>query len=383
MLLHELHGLLVHLGRVALVLLADGIHLRLKGGHPLHRPRAGIGQGPESQLDEDGQHDNRRSIGRNQRMNGIEQEQERLGADAGDAREIHHEIDLLLARFELTVLFGPSVDRVTTRDLLTRPQGLGRIGETGVEGVRLRIQPTIGRQLRRRRCRQGYIHHSDTRWGLIGLGDERKELIVDGGPDHVAVAAGKLGPRSTDRRTTQCRIGKPGLVDLLSLFAIEPIGPLNLGHVMTIHGSCRTNDVFMRRNRNGSSAAIFDGDNGLKEIAVGEPPVLRHQQPRVQGLLRMNPSGRLTKAEESVTRQWTRTQRQRRQRGKTVQGRWNSMSRSIAAIDRCRIFLEFDQPGSTTVRSEGQSQEIILKHHQLLGRLISGSRHRPHWQRGS
>jgi len=173
-----------------------------------------------------------------------------------------------------------------------------------------------------------------------------------------------------------------GLVDLLGLFAIEPIGPLNLGHVMTIHGGRRTDDVLMRRNGNGSSAAIFDSDNGLKEIAVGKPPVLRHQKPGVQSLLRMNPSGRLTKAEESVTRQWTRTQSEGGQRGKTVQGRRYSVGRGVTAIDRCRIFLQFDQPGPTTVRSEGQSQEIILKHHQLLGRLISGSRHRPHWQRG-
>ena len=132
-------------------------------------------------------------------MDRIEEQQQRLGADAGDAGEIHHQINLLLAGLELTVLLGTRVDRVLASHLLARLQGLCRIGQTGVIGMGLWVQPPIRRQLRRRRCRQGDIDHSNTRWGFIRLGDERKELIVDGSPDHVAIAAGKLAPGRADR----------------------------------------------------------------------------------------------------------------------------------------------------------------------------------------
>ena len=46
---HELHRLLVHLDRVILVFLLDGVHLGLQGLQPLHRARARLGQRPEDE----------------------------------------------------------------------------------------------------------------------------------------------------------------------------------------------------------------------------------------------------------------------------------------------------------------------------------------------
>ena len=86
-------------------------------------------------------------------MDRIEEQQQRLGADAGDAGKIHDQINLLLAALELAVLLGARVDRMLAHHLLAGLQGLGRIGQTGMIGMGLWVQPPIRRHLRRRRCR--------------------------------------------------------------------------------------------------------------------------------------------------------------------------------------------------------------------------------------
>ena len=75
-LLHELHHLLVHLGRVFLELFLDGLHLRLQLLHALHRARARGGQRPEEELDDDGDGDDGQAVAQAEGIEAVHRKEE-------------------------------------------------------------------------------------------------------------------------------------------------------------------------------------------------------------------------------------------------------------------------------------------------------------------
>ena len=74
-LLHELHQLLVHLLRIALVLFLERFHLRLQFLHPLHRAGAGLGERPKQQLDDDRDENDCGSVRWNERVEAVHRKQ--------------------------------------------------------------------------------------------------------------------------------------------------------------------------------------------------------------------------------------------------------------------------------------------------------------------